>query len=74
MAGKTTYFADATSRNPSRLDDVDSKEAEITAFNQASIAVTSRKAVTSADADEEYTFFFCKHAVYKHARLRLLKN
>ena len=21
-----------------------------------------------------YTFFFCKHAVYKHARLRLLKN
>ena len=54
VPGKTNYFTDATSRRPSGQHDVDGAEAEIAAFNHASIAVTTEEAAARAATEREY--------------------
>ena len=52
VPGKTNYFAYATSRRPSKQVEVNNTEAEIAAFNHASIAITTEAAACAASDDK----------------------
>ena len=66
------YFADATSRRPSKQVDVNKTEAEIAAFNLASIAMTTEEAAACAASEVEYSHYKDRLVVPKRLREKVL--
>ena len=68
VPGKTNYFADATSRCPAKQLEIDGTEAEIAAFNHASIAITTGEVEACAAADNKYASMLRARSDNKHVR------